>query len=259
MPAHDWTRVFPGTFHAFHSSWITHLAESLNNGLLPDDYYALPEQHIQQMIPDVLTLSASGVEWSPRTRLAQEPPSGTTAVADKPPQVSVHMLPDEDTAYRMARRTLVIRHRTGRRIVAMIEIISPGNKDSSKHLEQFLDKSVAAMQMGIHLLVVDLHPPGTWDPRGIHAAIWHIVGGGAFSPPEDKQLTLAAYQADQLPEAFVEPLAVGDVLKDMPLFLSVGWYVDVPLEATYMTAYAGLPSIVRDTVDGLVPSEWEQG
>jgi hypothetical protein len=45
MPAHDWTRVFPGTFHDFHSAWIVHLKETLNAGVLPDEFFALAEQH----------------------------------------------------------------------------------------------------------------------------------------------------------------------------------------------------------------------
>ena len=44
MPVHDWTRVDDGTFHGFHTAWVTHLSEALNSGLLPPDYYALPEQ-----------------------------------------------------------------------------------------------------------------------------------------------------------------------------------------------------------------------
>ena len=45
MPVHDWTRVDAGVFHDFHSSWIIHLKEALNAGLLPGDYYAQAEQH----------------------------------------------------------------------------------------------------------------------------------------------------------------------------------------------------------------------
>jgi hypothetical protein len=44
MPVHDWTRVDAGTFHAFHTSWLAHLMEALNAGLLPRGYYALSEQ-----------------------------------------------------------------------------------------------------------------------------------------------------------------------------------------------------------------------
>src|SRR5581483_8630143 len=44
MPIHDWTRVDAGIFHAFHHEWITEIGRALNRGLLPPDYYALPEQ-----------------------------------------------------------------------------------------------------------------------------------------------------------------------------------------------------------------------
>jgi len=40
MAVHDWTRVSCGTFHDFHSRWLTHLSETLNGGVLPVGYYA---------------------------------------------------------------------------------------------------------------------------------------------------------------------------------------------------------------------------
>jgi hypothetical protein len=140
----------------------------------------------------------------------------------------------------------------------MVEIVSPGNKDGEQHVEQFVDKAVEALRNGIHLLVIDLFPPGESDPHGIHAAIWDIVGGRGFVPPPDRPLTLAAYMAQRLPEAFVEPVAIGQALAEMPLFLAAGYYVNTPLEATYMAAYAGLPAIVRDVVDGRAPPEWQE-
>ena len=44
MPIHDWTRVFTGAFHDFHSAWIFTIKQFLNNGLLPKNYYAMAEQ-----------------------------------------------------------------------------------------------------------------------------------------------------------------------------------------------------------------------
>ncbi len=59
MPIHDWTRVDAGIFHAFHLNWIAELNKALNNGLLPEGFYALPEQHAGSSIPDILTLHVS--------------------------------------------------------------------------------------------------------------------------------------------------------------------------------------------------------
>jgi hypothetical protein len=78
----------------------------------------------------------------------------------------------------------------------------------------------------------------------------------AGTPPH-RPLTLAAYEAGQLPKAFVEPISVGSPLPPMPLFLDVGRYVNTPLEATYMAAYQGLPRILRDVLEGAAPAEWE--
>jgi hypothetical protein len=58
MAVHDWTRVDAGTFHDFHSAWITHLKEALNGGVLPAGYYAMSEQWAGRSVADVLTLEA---------------------------------------------------------------------------------------------------------------------------------------------------------------------------------------------------------
>jgi hypothetical protein len=49
-------------------------------------------------------------------------------------------------------------------------------------------------------------------------------------------LTPAAYKADNDPNAFVETIAVGEALPDMPLFLAPGWHFTIPLEGIYQAA-----------------------
>ena len=58
MPMHNWTRVEAGIFHAFHHRWITSISDMLNTGMLPQEYYALPEQQAAGFGPDVLTLQS---------------------------------------------------------------------------------------------------------------------------------------------------------------------------------------------------------
>jgi len=173
-----------------------------------------------------------------------------TAVAEAPPKVSARMTLDETASYALRRRTLVIRHREDHQIVALVEILSAGNKDRRSSLEALVDKVVSALQLGYHLLVIDLHPPTARDPNGIHGAVWDEVGGGTYKLPADRSLTLVAYEADTPPCAYVEPTAVGLVPPDMPLFLQPGWYVDVPLERTYMAAYRSVPRVWRDVIEG---------
>src|SRR5437763_968320 len=126
MPVHDWSRVDAGTFHGFHTAWLTHLSESLNGGRLPKGYYALPEQHGGRLIADGLTLHASPPVREPLPR----PAAGGLALADAPPQVQHKR--SVSAAARSRQRTLTIRHVSGHRIVALVEIVSPANKDRSR-------------------------------------------------------------------------------------------------------------------------------
>ena len=67
--------------------------------------------------------------------------------------------------------------------------------------------------------MIDLFPPTKRDPEGIHKAIWDEFEEEEFELPADKPLVLVAYDAGPPTVAFVEPVAVGDRLPDMPLFL----------------------------------------
>src|SRR5262249_14015981 len=142
-----------------------------------------------------------------------------------------------------------VRHVSGDRIVAMVEIVSPGNKSSVNALRSFVEKAARLLERSVHLLVLDLHPPGPRDPQGIHAAIWEWFTGEQYTPPPDKPLTLAAYEADLTTRAYVVPTAVGDVLAEMPLFLMPGGHVPIPLEATYQTAWAAVPRRWREVLE----------
>lgn len=246
MPVHDWTRVDAGTFHDFHTRWITHLAEALNGGVLPSGYYAMAEQWAGRAIADVLTLEAPSAA----------PPSSSggargVAVAETPPRVRRRL--SASAAPRALRRTLAIRHVNGHRVVAVVEIVSPGNKDRALHVAEFVDKAEAALSYGIHLLLVDILPPGAHDPQGMHAALWERFDDEPYVLPSGEPLTLASYVAGPRPEAYVEHLAVGSPLAEMPLFLDPERYVNAPLEPTYAAAYRGMSAFWRDVLEGIEP------
>jgi hypothetical protein len=243
MPIHDWTRVTAGTFHDFHLAWIAELRRTLNGGLLPAGYYALAEQVTGQAIPDVLTLqdvSGGAANQDNGNSGGSNGSAGGLAVAEAPPRVTVRETAPEPIVLAGRRRRIVIRHTTGDRIVALLEIVSPANKQGHGPFTDFVNKAVGALGSGYHLLIIDLFPPGTFDPRGIHDAIWSEFCG-RYDPPPGKPLTLAAYVADGQASCYVEPTAVGAELVQMPLFLDPDHYVNVPLEATYLAAYEGVP------------------
>ena len=245
MPIHDWTRVTAGTFHALHVAWLGELQGTLNERVLPDGYYALAEQEAGDIGPDVLTLRLPGGRPP-----ADDPvDAGGVAVATAPPRLAVHESIARPRPPTFPSRRIVVRHATGGNAVALIEVVSPGNKDRRASVEQFVSKATSAVRDGLNLQVVDLFPPGRSDPDGLHAAIWAELGGDPFRPPAGRPLTLAAYAAGPPVDCYVEPSAVGMPLADLPLFLTPDRYVNVPLEQTYTTVFRRLPRPVKAQVD----------
>jgi hypothetical protein len=250
MPVHDWTRVEAGIFDDFHTVWTGMLRNALNDGLLPPGYYALAEQHAGRAIADVLTLHASPEPGEPAW-LA--PDTGGIALAEAPPRVQHKQTIGPAALTR--RRSLAIRHVSGHRLIALIEIVSLANKDRPRHVEELVGKVVSALERGIHLLLVDLFPPGPHDPSGIHGDILEYLEppDPPYAVPTDRPLTLASYVAGSQIDVYLEHLAVGSPLAEMPLFLRPDRYVNVPLEPNYQATARGMPGFWREVLEGRKP------
>lgn len=244
MPVHDWTRVNAGIFHDFHNAWLTEIRNACNGGLLPPGYYALAEQHAGACIADVLTLQAP----SKGTEIDPSPDTGGIAVAEAAPRVRRKLT--AAGSFRRQCKTLAIRHVSGHRLVAILEVVSPANKDRPAHVDEFVDKVEDALWHGIHVLVADLVRPGKHDPHVVPWQIWQRIEGEAYDIPPGEPLTLASYVADNLAKVFIEHVAIGGPLPEMPLFLSPDRYVNLPLGATYQAAYRGVPGYWRDMLEG---------
>ncbi len=242
MPLHDWTRVSARTYHGFHTVWIGEIARVLNNGLLPSLFYAEPEKVAGDTGPDVLRL-----EIDSDIDLALPADAGGTALlTETQPQVTMTQTASEAEVYGERRQRLAIRHTSGDRLVAYIELVSAGNKSSGRTLDRFLDKVCSVIEQGIHLLIVDPFPPGSLDPHGIHGAIWHELDPSApFCFPDQRRLTAVAYHALRPPVAYVEPMAIGLPLPAMPLFLDVSRYVTLLFEPAYLAAFSAIPKHYR--------------
>jgi hypothetical protein len=183
MPLHDWTRVEAGIFHAFHHRWISAISDVLNEGILPPEYYALPEQFAAGFGPAFQATAQTDMEF-----------------------------------YRRKQNSIVVRHVSGDRVIAMIEIVSPGNKSTRHAFRSFIDKATQLLENGVHLLLID-------------------------------PFTFVSYEAGMSVRAFVRQLAAGDPLPDMPLFLKPNACVTLPLESTYLTAFAAQPSRWRQVLE----------
>jgi hypothetical protein len=250
MPIHDWSRVAAGIFHHFHHGWIEEIARSLNRGILPADYYAMAEQFAAGLGPDVLTLHAPqlGGDGGTDRSTGRSPEERGGGVLLARPRVRP-IAETEMEFYRRKQSLVAVRHVSGDRVVAVVEVVSPGNKCTRPALEQFVRKVAEFLDRRVHLLILDLLSPGRHDPRGIHGAIWDYIDVQPYSPPPGKTLTLAAYESDLAIRAYVESVAVGDALPEMPLFLEPGGCVEVPLEASYQSAWEAVPRRWKNVIE----------
>ncbi len=209
MPIHDWSRAEASLFHAFRHRWLGALCDAMNDGLLPEDHFAMIEE---------------------ASSLARESVADSTEVSGA-----------GDPA--VARRADCIAVRRGEGgLVAVVEVVSPGDKASEAGVRALVGTIAALIGRRVHVLVVDLFPPGSHDPRGIHNAIWDAIEPEELEVPADRPLTVASYDAGAIPVTYVEPAAVGDFLPEMPLFVEPGSYVAAPLEATYQAAWEVFPA-----------------
>jgi hypothetical protein len=231
---HDWTRVPAGIYHHLHGYWIGEVGRAIGPGKLPMGYSALIEQVIGRAVPDVPTVAR------PDADPLSVPTSGGLAVRSTPPAARHHARAGRLPPLR-PRKRLVVRHNSDGRMVAVVELMSPGNKASRAEYRRFVGKAVELLRRQVNLAVVDPFPPTARDPNGVHADIWAATDGDPFELPPDRRLTLASYDVGDGLDAYVTPFGIGDTLPDMPLFLAPGLHVLLPLEATYQAAWAMVP------------------
>jgi hypothetical protein len=240
---HDWKRVPPTIYHHFHQQWTISICDALNAGLLPPGYSALVEQYSSGLYPDVLALQR-------RSPKAGNSPSSSTLEVPRTRMV----FPPRPAHFHERANRVAIRHHLAE-VVCAIEVVSPGNKAGKKAVREFASKAVDFLRRGINLLIVDPFPPGAQDPQTLHKLIWDEFDEGVpFELPPDEPLLLASYRAatpivEFTPEAFIEPLAVGAELPDMPAWLDIDLFVNVPLESTYRAAWEVCPAEFRRFVE----------
>jgi len=215
------------------------MKDALNQGILPDGYYALVEQRLQGPEPDIIAVE---------TAQPHDAGSSGSATLTAPPKTQiVTRLETDKQAYARRANRISIRHPLGD-VVTIIEIISPGKKESRHAIRSFVEKTTQLIWQGIHVLIIDLFPPNKRNPQGIHGIIVEEYNDTPFVLPACKPLTMVSYESNSQITAYVEPLAIGDTLPAMPLFLAPGNHVLINLERTYMETWEVSPQPLKQMV-----------
>lgn len=242
MAIHDWTRIFAGGFHHFHQAWVLRISDQLNRSILPDGYFAAAEQASGASYPDVVALEMDVQEPGnsdefESTVLKQ---SGGVTVADAPPRVRF-TFDSEVVQYAEKADRIAIRNVNGNKTVAIIEVISPGNKHSGLAFNKFREEVHFLIERGIQILIIDLFPPGTFDPEGIARGLQIESESLVPRTTNDEPLSFISLRVSDHVSGFVEFGCVGKDVPTMPLFLNSERYVNVPLNDSYAEAWTSFP------------------
>ena len=219
-------------WRGFHGAWAAATARWLNQGPLPDGYYALPLVDFEGPVEiDVATLQERpGVAAESGTAAPHpwSPPAPGLAVAVELPAVDaveIQVFFDDGDP----------------RLAAAIELVSPRNKDQPRARRAFAVKCVGYLQRGSSVVVVDTVTTRRAD---LHAAILALLDVDAAAAPSS--LSAVSYRAvsreddAQQLQAWTAPLVLGQPLPTLPLWIGADLSVPLDLETTYQAACADL-------------------
>jgi hypothetical protein len=126
--------------------------------------------------------------------------------------------------------------RRGRRLVAAIELVSPGNKDRQEHRAAFVAKCLALLQQQVSVSIVDVV---TVRHFNLYAELLRQIGhedpGFGNTPPPIYAVTCRTHagNAVNLLDAWNYPLVLGQALPLLPMWLAEDLTIPLNLEASY--------------------------
>ena len=224
------------SWEELHGAWPGSIAFRLN-AILPPDYYSGPHVHLGSTI-EIDVAAFEGDEQPQAVEWGQNGGSGT-ALAWAPEHPTLLLETDAPTPPEYEVRVYDVRH--GRRLVAAVELVSPGNKDRPESRDAFVSKCHALLQQDVCVAIVDVV---TERQANLYAALAARIGA---PPPSVSKCPIYAVCCRALTtggrwrvEEWEHELAVGAPLPTLPLWLNVDLYVALELEASYEDTCRGL-------------------
>jgi hypothetical protein len=220
-------------WESFHSSWATRIADALTERWLPPNYIAEEHAHLGPSVEiDVATFEGEA------PAAGQEESGSVATVGPKvwaPPAADgalPSVLPDTF-------EVRVLCTDTGPKLVAAIELISPGNKDRPAERRALATKCASYLFQRISVIVVDIV---TNRRANLHNEVLRVMeAGDSLQLPPESNLYAVAYRplrrgrGDEI-DVWRSPLALGQPLPTLPLGLRADLVIPVDFEATYAEA-----------------------
>jgi hypothetical protein len=225
-PRHHW--------ESFHSNWATRIADSLNENWLPPDCIAEESTSAGARVEiDVATFERPTEETQ-----AEDGQSGVATVrrATWTPPAPMQTVPG---VFPDSFEVRVFSTIEGMKLVAAVELISPGNKDRREERRAFAIKCASYLHQGISLAIIDIV---TNRRANLHNELLRLLEVDEnVDLPAETNLYAAAYHPalrGGQPEIdlWTATFEVGQELPTMPLGLTSDLSVPVDFAATYQEA-----------------------
>lgn len=227
-----------GSWESLHGGWPMVIVQQLRTQLPPGFVSAL-RVHLGPYFE--IDVAAYERDDAPGAGRSTDGGDGTATLAPPRPTCAVETDVPEDDEYEVQ----IYRADEERQLVAVIEIVSPANKDRPDKRRAFVGKCGALLRKGVAVSIVDLV---TIRHTNLYAELMAFVGHPdptlGDEPPATytssaRWATNAKGTRARL-EAWSHPMAVGQPLPPLPLWLSDDVRLVFDLERSYEQACADL-------------------
>jgi hypothetical protein len=214
-------------WESFHSYWAVAIGTHLND-TLPERYHASVQQHHGSRI------EADVLEYDLGPKHEANGSSGGIAVQTYAPPKTTGVLPG---TFPDEIEIRIVNVEDSENLVAVIELVSPSNKESPSSRGAFAGKCASYLANGIGLIVVD---PVIHKYFNLHDELIDLLHHPQeFKMAADIVSYAAAYrpirreQTNQI-DFWTQPLTIGAPLPMLPLALKGQGCIPIDLEETYV-------------------------
>ena len=221
---HPWQSV--------HSAWAAAIVQQLNQGVLPERYYALPNVQFGGRFE----IGVATLDEGSRADLAANQ-GGTAVWAPAQAKLVIPLdFADLDVV------EVQVMDETEGRLVAAIELVSPANKDRPASREAFAIKCATLLQSGVSLAIIDIVTERSANMLGELVRLLRCAVGDAACTAELYAIALRQVVAGGKTalEGWPEILAIGQELPTLPLWLGSDFALPLDLEQSYTAACLSL-------------------
>jgi hypothetical protein len=233
MPLRDHFRSPLDDLHSWdglHGMWPAMIVRQLIE-VLPEPYFAVPGVHLGTLYEiEVGTFH----DPLPESKGMEDGENGVAVATYAPPKPTLTLeprLPNQDVY-----DVRIYDNRRNRRLVAAIEIVSPSNKDRPENRSTFVAKVAALLKNNVSVSIVDVVSTSNFNLYAeLMAFLQSVDPALGDEPPPMYAATLRLRNEDgrRMMDNWYHPLAIGQPLPTLPIWLKETWAIALDLESSY--------------------------